>query len=64
MSLHFLKKDDPLNKDNCRPVSILLLLSKFFEKLICKELSVAYDFYTFVKQTKAQSYDPYFLMYL
>ena len=26
------KKDDPLDKENCRPVSILPLLSKVYEK--------------------------------
>ena len=33
------KKDDPLDKENYRPVSILPLLSKVFEKLIYKQLS-------------------------
>ena len=33
------KKDDPLDKENYRPVSILPLLSNVFEKLIYKQLS-------------------------
>ena len=33
------KKDDPLDKENYRLVSILALLSKVFEKLIYKQLS-------------------------
>ena len=33
------KKADPLDKENYRPVSILLLLSKVFKKLIYKQLS-------------------------
>ena len=33
------KKDDPLDKENYRPVSVLSLLSKVFEKLIYKQLS-------------------------
>ena len=33
------KKDDPLDKENYRPVSILLLLSKVFEKLLYNRLS-------------------------
>ena len=33
------KKDDSLDKENYRPVSILPLLSKVFEKLIYKQLS-------------------------
>ena len=33
------KKDDPLDKENYRPVSILLLLSKVYEKLIYNQLS-------------------------
>ena len=32
------KKDDHLDKDNYRPVRILPLLSKVFEKLIYKQL--------------------------
>ena len=32
------KKDDPLDKENYRPVSILPLLSKVFEKLIYKQI--------------------------
>ena len=32
------KKDDPLDKENYRPVSIPLLLSKVFEKLIYGQL--------------------------
>ena len=33
------KKDDSLNKENYRPVSILLLLSKVYEKLLYNRLS-------------------------
>ena len=33
------KKDDPLDKKNYRPVSIIPLLSKVFEKVIYKQLS-------------------------
>ena len=33
------KKDDPLNKSNYRPVSILPLISKVFERLIDNQLS-------------------------
>ena len=33
------KEDDLLDKENYRPVSIVLLLSKVFEKLIYKQLS-------------------------
>ena len=33
------KRDDPLDKENYRPVSILPSLSKIFEKLIYKQLS-------------------------
>ena len=33
------RNDDPLDKENYRPVSILPLLSKVFEKLIYKQLS-------------------------
>ena len=33
------KKDDPLDKENYHPDSILPLLSKVFEKLIYKQLS-------------------------
>ena len=33
------KKDDPLDKENYRPVSILLLVSKVYEKLIYNQLS-------------------------
>ena len=33
------KKDDPLDKENYRPVSILLLLSKAYEKLLYNRLS-------------------------
>ena len=33
------KKDDPFDKENYRPVCILSLLSKVFEKLIYKQLS-------------------------
>ena len=30
------KKKDPLNKENCRPVSVLPSISKIFEKLMQK----------------------------
>ena len=33
------KKEDPLVKSNCRPVSILPLLSKDFERVIYNQLS-------------------------
>ena len=33
------KKDDPLDKSNYRPVSILPLLSKVYEQIICNQLS-------------------------
>ena len=33
------KKDDPLDKSNYRPVSILPLISKLFERLIYNQLS-------------------------
>ena len=33
------KKDDPLDKENYRPVSILPLLSEVFEKLLYNRLS-------------------------
>ena len=33
------KKDDPLHKENYRPVSILLLISKVYEKLFYNRLS-------------------------
>ena len=33
------KKDDPLDKANYRPVSILPLISKVCERLICNQLS-------------------------
>ena len=38
-SLPFLKKDDSLDKSNYRPVSILLLISKVYERLIYNQLS-------------------------
>ena len=41
------KKDDPLDKENYRPVSILPLLSKVFEKLIYKQLSNYTEFFEF-----------------
>ena len=41
------KKDDPLDKENYRPVSILPLLSKVFEKLIYKQLSNYIEFFEF-----------------
>ena len=47
MSLRFLKKDDLLDKQNYRPVSILPLLSKVFEKLIYKQLSNYIEFFEF-----------------
>ena len=36
---YIFKKDDPLDKENYRPVSILRLLSKLYEKLIYNQLS-------------------------
>ena len=33
------KKDEPTDKENCRPVSVLPLLSKFFERLIYDQLN-------------------------
>ena len=36
---HIFKKDDPLDKENYRPVSALPLLSKVYEKLLYKRLS-------------------------
>ena len=39
ISLPFLKKDDPLDKSNYRPVSILPLISKVFERLVYNQLS-------------------------
>ena len=39
MSLQFLKKEDPLDKSNYRPVIILPLLSKVYEKVIHNQLS-------------------------
>ena len=39
ISLPFLKKDDPLDKSNYRPVSILPFISKVFERLIYNQLS-------------------------
>ena len=33
------KKNDPLDKENYRPVSILSLLSKVYEKLLYNQLS-------------------------
>ena len=41
------KKDDPLDKGNYRPVSILPLLSKVFEKLIYTQLSYYIEFFEF-----------------
>ena len=39
ISLPFFKKDDPLDKANYRPVSILPLISKVYERLIYNQLS-------------------------
>ena len=39
MPLQFLKKEDPLDKPNYRPVSILPSLSKVYEKVIYNQLS-------------------------
>ena len=39
----FFKKDARTSKDNCRPVSILLILSKLFEQLISKQLSEFFE---------------------
>ena len=33
------KKKDPLNKENYRPVSVLLSISKIFEKLMQKQIN-------------------------
>jgi retron-type reverse transcriptase len=37
------KKDDPLIKSNYRPVSILPVLSKVFERAICEQLETYFD---------------------
>ena len=37
------KKDDPTNKTNFRPVSVLLLLSKVFERIIYNQLGKYMD---------------------
>ena len=34
------KKEDPLKKENYRPVSLLLHLSKVFERIIYKQINV------------------------
>ena len=39
MLLQFFKKEDPFDKSNYRPVSILPLLSKVYEKVIYNQLS-------------------------
>ena len=38
-----LKKDEPTDKENSRPVSVLPLLSKFFERLIYDPLNEYLD---------------------
>ena len=38
MLLRFFKKEDPFDKSNYRPVSILPLLSKVYEKVIYNQL--------------------------
>ena len=37
------KQDSRNKKENCRPISILHLVSKIFEKIICKQLSNHFD---------------------
>ena len=37
------KKDDPFEKANCRPISLLLSLSKVYEKLIYQQLSTFFE---------------------
>ena len=33
------KKEDPLNKENCKPVSVLRTVSKIFEKVLFDQLT-------------------------
>ena len=33
------KKEDPLNKESCRPVSMLLTISKIFERVVFDQLT-------------------------
>ena len=58
------KKGDLLDKENYRPVSILPLLSKIFEKLIYKQLSnyikSVFEFYT-LYFSKGLQYPTYFI---
>ena len=44
-SLKFHKKDEPTDKENYRPVSVLPLLSQIFEKLIYDQLNEYLDQY-------------------
>ena len=37
------KKGNRNQKENCRPISILPIISKIFEKLICRQLSNHFD---------------------
>ena len=39
----FFKKSNQNQKDNYRPISILPIISKIFEKLICRQLSNHFD---------------------
>ena len=41
------EKDEPTDKENCRPVNVLPLLSKIFERLICDQLSEYLDQYLY-----------------
>ena len=36
----FHKKEDPLKKENYRPVSLLPHASKVFERIICKQINI------------------------
>ena len=37
------KKEDPLNKVNYRPVTVLTAVDKIFEQLICRQLSEMFE---------------------
>ena len=37
------KKDDPHDKANYRPVTILVAVDKIFEKLLCRQLNVKFE---------------------
>ena len=41
----FIKKDDPTDKVNYRPVSVLLLLSKIFERVVYNQLGEYMDLF-------------------